>query len=176
MIGCSICCSLCFSIDRLKPIYISSIIWLIDCSDEYWSYAADDGSIYLFSPGPSTEGQWRTATAARSITTADGTYIGRRTTWVIFDRVNGGWAMEEFCTYHNDGGGGGVAEDVRLYRIYRRIPSLQPLPPLVQRRRQHQVGLEGQFSQMCSLRWWSCLSWLVLLITFTVDMFRAFAM
>ncbi|BAT03823.1 Os08g0148400 [Oryza sativa Japonica Group] len=120
--------------------------------NEYWSYAADDGSIYLFSPGPSTEGQWRTATAARSITTADGTYIGRRTTWVIFDRVNGGWAMEEFCTYHNDGGGGGVAEDVRLYRIYRRIPSLQPLPPLVQRRRQHQVGLEGQFSQMCSLR------------------------
>uniref|UniRef100_A0A0E0QEA5 NAC domain-containing protein n=1 Tax=Oryza rufipogon TaxID=4529 RepID=A0A0E0QEA5_ORYRU len=105
--------------------------------NEYWSYAADDGSIYLFSPGPSTEGQWRTATAARSITTADGTYIGRRTTWVIFDRVNGGWAMEEFCTYHNDGGG---------------APGRQPLPPLVQRRRQHQVGLEGQFSQMCSLR------------------------
>uniref|UniRef100_A0A0E0LR65 NAC domain-containing protein n=1 Tax=Oryza punctata TaxID=4537 RepID=A0A0E0LR65_ORYPU len=38
--------------------------------NEYWSYAADDGSIYLFSPGLSTESQWRTATAARSITTA----------------------------------------------------------------------------------------------------------
>uniref|UniRef100_A0A0E0LR66 Uncharacterized protein n=1 Tax=Oryza punctata TaxID=4537 RepID=A0A0E0LR66_ORYPU len=66
--------------------------------------------------------------------------------------------MEEFCTYQDSGG------DLRLYRIYRRIPSLQPLPPLVQRRQQHQVGLEGQFSQMCSLRR------LVLMITIVVGM------
>ncbi|KAF0900433.1 hypothetical protein E2562_031609 [Oryza meyeriana var. granulata] len=112
--------------------------------DEYWSHAADDGSIYLFSPSPSAASHWKTATTAKSITTADGAYVGRRTTWVFLDGTDGVWTMEEFCTYHDNG------SDLRLYRIHRRIPRRQPLPPLVQRQRQ--VGLEGQFSRMCSLR------------------------